>query len=146
MELLISIIPLIVGIVSTFLATWFWKYKSKNDAYKVSIDNKLASLELQIVALNTQISPFWAAVQTKIAKDLTHPHIQFKEMDELLLELENLTITINGRARLLELINERIISIDPKVSQSEKNSAKIMKIVMEKVVTEANESASEIST
>ena len=94
-------------------------------------------VDKNMAVLLTQVSPLWAAVQSKIAKDLTHPHVQFKEMDELLRQLEAMEITDDGRERLHELLRERSTSQDPEVSDEERNSARLMIGIMEKVVAEA---------
>jgi hypothetical protein len=93
----------------------------------------------QLAVLATKISPLWAAVQEKIARDLTHPSPQFQEMDQLLHELNTLDITDEGRERLATLLDERIISTDPEVSEAERKSARLMKGVMAKVIDEARE-------
>lgn len=94
-------------------------------------------VDQQMAVLLTQVSPLWAAVQSKIAKDLTHPSAQFQEMDELLRQLEALTITDDGRTRLHDLLRERSTTQDPEVNDEERASAKLMIGIMEKVVAEA---------
>lgn len=89
-----------------------------------------------IVELQTKITPFWGVVQAKIIKDLTHPSPQFHEMDSLMRELNDMTITAEGRDRLDHLLDLRIVSNDPEVSTAEKESAKLMKGVMKKVLEE----------
>lgn len=129
-------LPLAVVAIS-FLATWFWRYRSQMDAERAATATRIADLEQQMAVVSTQVSPLWAAVQSKIARDLTHPHPQFKEMDELLRQLEALKITDAGRVRLGLLLEQRIISTDPAITDEERESAKIMKVVMRKVVGES---------
>lgn len=98
---------------------------------------RIELLERTIVEVTTQVKPLWAAVQAKIARDLTHPSPQFQEMDDLLKKLNLLDITDEERVRLGVLLDERIVSTDPEVSEDEKDSARLMKGVMEKVIGEA---------
>jgi hypothetical protein len=100
-----------------------------------------AKVDTQMAVLLTQVSPLWAAVQSKIAKDLTHPHKQFKEMDGLLEKLEALSITDEERVRLRDLLKERATSQDAEVNDEERASAKLMIGVMEKVLSEAADPA-----
>jgi hypothetical protein len=109
--------------------------KKQEDIFR---DN-LNQLNVQMATISTQIAPFWAAVQTKIAKDLTHPSAQFQEMDQLLRDLESMKITPKGRQRLHTLLEERITTNDPEVSKDEKESARLMKNVMAKVIIESKD-------
>lgn len=98
-----------------------------------TLTGEIAHLREQLASLETQVSPLWAAVQAKIIRDLTHPSPQFQEMDELMRRLAALKITEAERVRLSSLLEERIISNDPEVSDDEKESARLMKVIMEKV-------------
>ena len=109
------------------------KRANQSDALLV----RLEALERQLLVMSTQLSPMWAGVQARISADLTHPHPQFAEMDELLRKLEALTITEADRRRLRELLVERAASNDPAVSQEERESAQLMIGVMAKVRQEA---------
>ena len=105
------------------------------------LDDRLTVIDSQMQMLMTQVSPLWAAVQSKIAKDLTHPSPQFAEMDQLLKDLESLKLTPGGKERLLVLLEERIHSSDPEVSEEEKKSASLLEGVMEKVLEDAKDDA-----
>jgi hypothetical protein len=58
-------------------------------------------------------------------------------MDELMRGLSDGTITAEGRKRLSYLLDQRIVSADPEVSESERGSAKLMRGVMRKAAEEA---------
>lgn len=106
-------------------------------AERAALDKRIVELESKLSVLGVQISPLWAAVQSKIAKDLTHPSPQFHEMDELLRRLEALTITDSERERLHTLLIERTESTDAEVSDAERKSAALMIGIMDKVLKEA---------
>jgi hypothetical protein len=129
--------PIINSVGMLALATIVGAYLKRT----ASTDERLGKIEGQIAVLGVQVSPLWAAVQSKIAKDLTHPSPQFQEMDELLRQLEALTIGDEDRERLEVLLVERMSSTDPEVSDDERASAKLMIGVMRKVLEEAASSA-----
>lgn len=114
---------------------------TKFDTLDKMLAERLTVIDSQMAMLMTQVSPLWAAVQSKIAKDLTHPHAQFQEMDELLRDLEAMKLSTAGKARLLVLLEERIHSTDPLVTEQEKESARLLEGVMEKVLEEAEDDA-----
>lgn len=97
---------------------------------------KVEELQKELLVLKTQVSPLWAVVQSTIVRELTHPSPQFHEMDELMHKLEALTIEPGERFRLMVMLDERITSNDPEVTDSEKDSAQILKLVMRKVSQE----------
>lgn len=104
---------------------------------KDALADRLGKIEAQLGILGTQVSPLWAAVQSKIVKDLTHPSVQFHEMDELLRRLDALTITDLERARLDYLLKERRVSTDPEVTAIERKKANVMIDIMDLVLDEA---------
>ena len=97
---------------------------------------RLDAVEHMVTELQTKVSPLWAAVQSRIITDLTHPHPQFAEMDDLLTKLDALELTAKESARLNVLLEKRITSNDPAVSDEEKESAKLMRGVMAKAISE----------
>jgi hypothetical protein len=99
--------------------------------------DRLAILTTNLATLSTKVGLFWTTVQARIANDLHHPHTQFAEMDHLLAKLVAGFLDDSERARLEVLIDERIISTDPEVSESERNSAKMMIDVMDKALKES---------
>lgn len=139
-----TILAIVFGAALTFIATWFWSYRRTVEQNNRDVETervkdvaRIGALESRVEMLNMQLSPFWAAVQTKIAADLTHPSPQFAEMDSLLRSLQNLTIGSAERDRLEVLLHQRAVTDDPEVSEDEKKSARLMIGVMEKVVIEA---------
>jgi hypothetical protein len=110
---------------------------SELEAEQRKMVERVAELEKEVLILKTQVQPFWTVLQEKMVRDLLHPHPQFFEMDELMRQLNALTITDEGRARLGVLIEERIVSTDPAVSEDEKETARHFKWAMGKVLEEA---------
>lgn len=91
-------------------------------------------LQRRLTQLETQISPFWATLQTKLADALHHPHPESLESDALLEKLEKLTITGPERDRLGVLLSETIA--DPKIATEEKAKAQMLILAMPLVTGE----------
>jgi hypothetical protein len=127
--------PLAVGLIiagfSVTLASVFGAF--------VRLSARMQAFEILISQLDTKVSPLWARVQTVIATDLHHPHVQYAEMDSLLEELTNLTISPTGRERLKVLLLERSKDMDTEITQDQRDSAILMIHVMDKVVKESKE-------
>jgi len=125
------------------VTTMYWrsqdaKQRALTKADEASRQNaqEIQKLRDAVTELQTKVSPLWASVQQRISNDLHHPDVKFHEMDGLLEKLESLTISNGERHRLKELLDARSVDMDPLVTQSQRDSAKIMAIVMEKVVKE----------
>jgi hypothetical protein len=132
-----SVALLLLGPVIAFLGTWFWRYRTRVDDAAAARGEQIATLQKQVTVLETQVKPLWDSTQSRLAKDLTHPSPQFKEADALLGKLQAHEIEESERQRLLVLLAERARSTDPEVSPAEKESARIMPIVMKKALSEA---------
>ncbi len=95
------------------------------------IVKRIEALELAVVEIKTPVDLLWAVVQAKLVKDLTHPSPQFHEMDYLMRDYKAQILDEKGKDRLAMLIDARIISTDPEVTEEEKISALLMKDVLE---------------
>jgi hypothetical protein len=102
------------------------------------IYSRIRSMEIKMAELSTQVSPLWAQVQSRIAKELHHPHIRYKEMDLLLekLEAKPLELSSDERARLKELLKHRSKDMHPDITMQQRSSAALMLGVMDKVLEE----------
>lgn len=90
--------------------------------------------ERRLTTLETQMTPFWATLQTKLADALHHPHPESQESDRLLEKLEKLTITAEERDRLRILLTEVIEN--PTVLVEEKAKAQLLLVAMPLVIAE----------
>jgi hypothetical protein len=102
--------------------------------FAASTNNRMARMEALIAK---EVKPFWKRVQTAIGRDLHHPHPRYRESDALIEQLESDTISSVGRARLEELLGALIVDIGDDVIEAQRSSARIMLLVMKKVVIEA---------
>lgn len=107
----------------------------------VALFSRVRKLEADAVKIATQVQPFWAVVQEKMVKDLTHPSKEFHEADALLAKLKENEIRADERALLLELMEQRVTDPNPKVGLSERETAGGLAFVMRKVEEEAASSA-----
>ena len=123
---LASILVVVFGIVLTAVI-----------AYCVSMNSQMREMQVKVAELSTQVSPLWASVQARIARDLHHPHPRYIEMDGLLEKLEALSITISERERLKILLLERSTDMHPDITEAQREKAKLMIQVMNIVVLEA---------
>lgn len=102
----------------------------------VTLYSRVRRLEEDAVKIATQIQPFWAVVQEKMVKDLTHPSAEFHEADELLARLKENALNTKERELLLRLMEQRVIDPNPKVGLSERETAGGLAFVMRKVQEE----------
>jgi hypothetical protein len=121
------LVGLIVAALSGFTSLLVMLY--------LNISGRLRLMEIGLATVNTQVSPLWAQVQSKVAQELHHDDPRYAEMDGLLERLIALKITTAERARLKQLLVQRVV--DPTVGAEEQKSAKLMIAVMEKVLVEA---------
>lgn len=137
MEIFAPVVVLIATALVGLVVTGFWRARSRAEEARDRHIAALAALELRMAVVETKGNAVWAGVQAKIIEDLTHPHPQFEEMDGLLKKLDvPTTLTLPEKDRLLDLLEERIVSKDPAVSEDELASARLLRGVMEKVVIE----------
>jgi hypothetical protein len=78
--------------------------------------------------------PFWQVLETAMGDLLHHPHPESRELDKLLEELANVTLTKARRDRLEFLLSEK--AKDPTESKDERNRAEFLLFAMREVVKE----------
>lgn len=127
-----------------FLVTAFGVILTAIVAFGVATHRRIRQLELEKVRMDTQLSPLWANVQSRIADELHHPNPRYAEMDTLLEQLEALTITVDGRTRLKKLLEERSKDMHQDITEGQRTSASLMILVMDKVVVESKENIIDI--
>lgn len=94
---------------------------------------RIRHLETEMAKLNKPVELLWGVVQSKMIKELHHPHTEFHQADKLLVKLDEGTIAPHERAELLELMEQRIVDPNPQITLSERKTAGGMAFVMEKV-------------
>jgi hypothetical protein len=87
----------------------------------------------RITVLETQVTPFWASLQTALTASLHRPHRQYYEKDRLMEKLDNLTITPEETARLKILLEQ---VEESGASEEEKAKAHFLRLAMPLVISE----------
>jgi hypothetical protein len=101
---------------------------------------KLAvATESRLMALETQMTPFWGAFQKEVAAALHHPHPESQELDSLLELLEKRELSHIQRDRLTALLRQK--ADDKNQSEKERTRAQLLMVAMPLVVKEEKATA-----
>lgn len=109
-----------------------------------SLYKRVRALEAEATKVKTQVEPLWTMVQSRLAKDLTHPSKEFHVADGLLKKLVDETITDDEREELLRLMEERITDPNPKVGVIEREKAGAMAFVMRRAKEDQSAPVTEV--
>jgi hypothetical protein len=146
-SVLTSLTLLLTGALVTFLINryWFWRADVIRQAVILAEAHdklilRVIELERQLGLVNQAILPMSTAFQAILVKELTHAHTP--EMDALLVKLgPPYVLTPAEEQRLAILLNERYSQLDPLVSESEREAAMILPLVMKRVRRETEQPA-----
>src|SRR5687768_2616120 len=123
-------------------AAWFWFRKNAaiKEAERLAndhrrLEDRVREMETQMSAMKSAVVPISAAFQAILVKELTHFHTP--EMDALLEKLgPPLTITEAEEEDLRRLLKEREQVVDTRISESERDAAHMLPLVMRRVRAE----------
>ena len=132
-----SYLLLAFGATVTFLVGLWMRSSGVKNKRIDDLEKDVNALKLQVAISDTKITPLWAKVQKQMSDEIHHPDAANKETDDLIDKLENLEVTPTETARLKVLLHERANSTDPKVTARERSIAKIMPVIMDLVLEEA---------
>lgn len=132
----------VIGAGLSFFAGWFLYYlagKRRAAAVLAAANSKLSDrvfeLERQLSLVNQAVVPISAAFQAILIKELTHYHTP--EMDELMLKLgPPIVLTIKESKRLTILLEERTQDMNSIISDSERDAAHMLPMVMKRVLAD----------
>lgn len=147
---LLAIIGFLITIFLVFAGfifkVWFTSRGTRTDDEKqMSIETKdaikeiglrLTEIDRQILTLDFPVKLLWAKAEQKLSKELHMPHEKYKEMDALLTQLDDKTITVAGRKRLKVLAEERITDFSKEITEEHRESAAALGPVMDKSAME----------
>ena len=138
-SLILSLITAIIG----FLMARYWYTKStaaelarSRKAIDDSFSAKIAELEKQQAAMHQQVLPISTAFQAILIKELTHFHTP--KMDALMVKLGPPYVL--NEAEEIELsiaLKERAVDKASEISESERDAAQMLPMVMKRVKLEA---------
>jgi hypothetical protein len=127
----------LIGVVLSFLASWFWFQKTeavkKADVLARAHGEllaRVAELEIKERLASAAWLPITSAFQATLIKSLTHEHTG--EVDALLVKVGESTLTGRDEERLLHLLDERTRDTDHRISEAEREDAAIFPIVMKR--------------
>lgn len=141
---------LVFGSVLTFIAARYWHLRNlamtqakeaelKSQAIAAEHQRvllRINELEGKLALVNQAIVPISTAFQAILIKELTHFHTP--EMDALLEKIgPPNTLTSEEQDRLSVLLSERTQDMGPAISESERDAAAILPIVIKRALTEA---------
>lgn len=99
-------------------------------------DARVSELELQLSAVKQSVLPISAAFQAILIKELTHYHTP--RMDELMRQLgPPVTLTDAEQTELTALLQQRTIDMNGRISDSERDAAVMLPLVMKRVLAES---------
>lgn len=94
--------------------------------------SRLRGMEKSIAVLQTQVSPFWQSIQTKVADALHQPDIQHADTDRLLEKLEDGTLHPEEQGKLERKLQTMVTTSPTDVAEK----AQVLLTVMPLVVKE----------
>lgn len=152
--LLNSIGVVILGSFLSFVAARYWFQRNQavaeakrlaeevSQAKRIADDerrktnDRVAELELQLSAVKQTVLPISAAFQAILIKELTHYHTP--RMDELMKRLgPPVTLNEAEQKELAELLQQRTQDMDGRISDSERDAATMLPLVVKRVLAES---------
>lgn len=137
-----SLLILVVGSSVTFLSTVFWfrvnaavKEKDRLASENSKLMERVDVLENKISLVNQAVLPISAAFQAILIKELTHFHTP--RMDELMRKIgPPSTLTDYEEDELATLLEERTRDMGDQISQSEREAAQMLPLVIKRAKRE----------
>lgn len=135
-----TVLTIVFGLAATsvlmYLTYTVHRSAERNiEAAKVTLLARVQELERNSALLSQQTIPISAAFQAILIQDLTHFHTP--EMDELMVKLgPPFILTEKETNRLIELLAERERDLGPEVSQSERDAARMLPLVIRRVAAD----------
>jgi hypothetical protein len=140
-----SIFLMFLTSLITFLVSAFWFWKNKKDSIEKAtasvlaqaekqMQDRVTELEMKLVALTTAVTPLSAAMQAVFIKELTHFHTP--ELDNLLSKVNDGDLPDEDEPRLFRLLEERSRDLNGRISDSERDAAIMLPMMMKRVKAE----------
>lgn len=125
-----------IGAIATFAMAWFWHMKTRAEVKAAAfmeehqrVLERLAELETKERLSGQVMTPIVTAFQALLVKQLTHDHAP--EMDKLMVQVGPPdTLSDEERDRLMVLLARRARDMGIEITQSERDAAMILPIVM----------------
>lgn len=137
----------------TAIAAWFWFTKNAgvkkveqekqavvDEARRLASEhqvlmNRVRDLETQLVSVTQTVLPLSTAFQAILVKELTHYHTPV--MDKLMEKIgPPNTLTVEEQQHLITLLEERTRDLNGRISESERDAAVMLPLVMKRARAE----------
>jgi hypothetical protein len=148
---LAGIVFLTALLVFLVAALWFWRNERDAetrakaavlaDAEK-QVRGRITDLEMKLVALTNAVTPLSVAMQTVFIKELTHFHTP--ELDALLVKVDQGILPEEDEPRLCSLLEERSRDLNGRISDSERDAAVMLPMIMKRVKKDRLQMAVEV--
>lgn len=134
-----SLLMLFAGSAVSFLAASFWYRKSlKKEAeeQQSKLTQRIVELETKSALTSAAMLPITTAFQAILIKELTHFHTPV--MDALMAKLgPPFTLSEEEEAELIAALKQREADVNGRISDSERDAAHMLPMLMKRVRTEA---------
>lgn len=143
---LIAVLLLMVGSALTFMATRYWNLRAAKllaatdalkeiEAVRKATQERLDEIERQLGSIAQTVQPISVAFQAILIKQLTHEHSPV--LDDLMAKIGPPNIlTDEEQVELLFELKERAKDMSSLISDSERDAAKMLPLVMDRVKAE----------
>jgi len=141
--MLITWVTIVFSGFVSFGFAFFWYRLSLARTEREKMEAKYAAIVLRVDTMDRQLAlvghdvvPISAALQQMLIKELTHFHTPV--MDALMARLgPPSTLSEEEEAKLLRLLKEREIDMGDQISDSERDAAHILPVIMKRAKAEA---------
>lgn len=124
-----------VGGVFSAISTWLWVQRNSAIKAREGVQLRLIELEKKAALIDQAVIPISTAFQAILIKELTHFHTP--EMDKLMERIGPPNILDEAEEKRLEvLLQERTRDMGPMISDSERDAAIILPIIMKRARVE----------
>jgi hypothetical protein len=142
-EIIVPIGLILVGALVTFLVTYYWRVKTAAEkalaeiiSGRQALKDRVTDLEFQLRSLKEAVVPISTLMQAALVKELTH--LSTPEMDALLVKIgPPYALTHDEEQRLVVLLEERAGLVGSMLTESERNAAKMLPWIIQRVKAEA---------
>src|SRR5579859_7162299 len=129
------IVPAVTAVLG-FAAAWYWAAKQANQKLR----DRVTELERQHAIIGATVQPISAAFQAVLIKQLTHYHTPV--LDGWLRKLgPPITLTEEEEKQLQIELEKRTRDMGPEITESERDAAKMLPMVIARVRAELETTA-----
>ena len=127
-----------LGAIGSFVGAAYWYRKTALDVANIARDDRIKELEKQLAVISAAVVPISTAFQAVLIKELTHMHTP--RLDALMLKIgPPSTLTEDEEEEMAHLLRERATDMGNLITDSERDAALMLPMVIKRARIEANE-------